>query len=124
MANQNPLAYTGRVLASTSRVGVCQFNPQDFSVSQEGVVSLGGQGDVGQATLTGGTVTVANTNITANDRILLSVSNINASTKLGSLTFTITPGTNFVINSRQASTQGSLENNDLSTIDYFIVRES
>lgn len=191
MANQSPLAYTGRVLASTSQVGVCQFNPQDFSVSGEGVVSLGGTGAVqtinsllptagniliqgtgsqigvanagstvtlslpsavtapgsvasttflsagtqlrcnggaatdfiGQATLVGGTATVANTNITANDRILLSVSNINASTKLGQLTFTITPATNFVINSRQANTPSSLETNDLSTIDYFIVRE-
>lgn len=191
MANQNPLAYTGRVLASTSRVGVCQFNPQDFSVSGEGVVSLGGTGAVqtvnsllptagniliqgtgsqigvanagstvtlslpsavtapgsvasttflsagtqlrcnggavtdfiGQATLTAGTVSVANTNITADDRIFLSVSDINGSTKLGHLTFTITPATGFVINSRQASTPASLETSDISIVDYFIVRQ-
>jgi hypothetical protein len=78
---------------------------------------------IGQATLTAGTVSVANTNITADDRIFLSVSDINGSTKLGHLTFTITPATGFVINSRQASTPASLETSDISIVDYFIVRQ-
>ena len=46
MANFNPLGYTGRVPASTLRLGVAQFNPQDFSVDENGVVSLGGTGAV------------------------------------------------------------------------------
>lgn len=205
MANQNPLAYTGTVFASTSRAGVCQFNPQDFNVNSSGIVSLGGTGAVqsinnqnpvagnfnitgtvsqiqianssgsavlalpatltapgsvastttltagtdlsatngnisvsgagkqfrckggaatdfiGQATLVAGTVTVANTNISASDRIFLSVSNINASTKLGHLTFTINAGVSFVITSRQANNPATTETDDLSTIDYFIV---
>ncbi len=46
MANFNPLGYTGKVPASLTRLGVCQFNPVDFSVSEDGVVSLGGTGAV------------------------------------------------------------------------------
>ena len=77
---------------------------------------------IGQATLTAGTVTIANTNIQATDRILLSVSNINASTALGLLTFAITPNTNFVITSRKPA-DATAETNDVSTVNYVIVRQ-
>lgn len=191
MANQSPLAYTGRVLASTSQVGVCQFNPEDFSVSGEGVVSLGGTGAVqtvnsllptagniliqgtgsqigvanagstvtlslpsavtapgsvasttflsagtqlrcnggaatdfiGQAILVNGTVTVANTNISADDRIFVSVSAQNATTAFGHLVTSITPATSFTITSFQNNNPGNIQTNDLSTVDYFIVRQ-
>ena len=46
MANFNPLGYTGKVPASLTRLGVAQFNPVDFSVDENGVVSLGGNGAV------------------------------------------------------------------------------
>lgn len=67
MANKNPLTYTGEVLATTKRAGVCQFDSSSFSVTN-GVVSLkgGGQaidtiaGDSGTATPTSaGTLTLA-----------------------------------------------------------------
>ena len=77
---------------------------------------------IGTATLTAGTVTVANTNISADDRIFLSVSNVNASTKLGHLTYTISAGASFTILSR-ASANLTTETNDVSTIAYFIARQ-
>lgn len=46
MANFNPLGYTGKVTGSTTRLGVVEFNPTDFSVDENGVVSLGGTGAV------------------------------------------------------------------------------
>lgn len=44
MANFNPLSSSGRILASTKAVGVCQFDGDDFVVNQQGVVSLHGTG--------------------------------------------------------------------------------
>jgi len=44
MANFNPLGYTGGITGNTTRLGVVQFDPVDFSVSESGVVSLGGTG--------------------------------------------------------------------------------
>lgn len=78
---------------------------------------------IGQATLVAGTVTVANTNITATDKIFLQRQGINASTALGILDIAITAGVNFTITSRQASSPGMTETNDTSIIDYFIVRQ-
>lgn len=46
MVNFNPLGYTGKVTGSTTRLGVVEFNPTDFSVDENGVVSLSGTGAV------------------------------------------------------------------------------
>lgn len=67
MSDRNPLAYTGRIEASTARQGDVQFNASQFSVVN-GVVQLAGQGlavdtlagDSGSATPTAaGQITVA-----------------------------------------------------------------
>lgn len=42
--NQSPIAYTGRVKASTTRLGDCEFNSSQFSVDENGTVSLSGGG--------------------------------------------------------------------------------
>lgn len=76
---------------------------------------------IGQATLTNGTVTVANTNIAATDRVFVTRSAKNASTAYGTFEVTITAATNFVITSCKADT--TTETNDVSTVDYFIVRQ-
>lgn len=76
----------------------------------------------GQATLVNGTVTIANTSITAADLILLSRISVNASTAIGSLTYAINAATNFVINSVQPGTPGSLQAADDSIVGYLIVR--
>ena len=78
---------------------------------------------IGTATLTAGTVTVANTNIGAADRILLSRRSINGSTALGSLTYSISAATSFTITAVQAGTPAATETNDVSIIDYVIVRQ-
>lgn len=38
--NQNPLAYTGRVIGNTKQRGDAQFNSTNFSVNEEGIVTL------------------------------------------------------------------------------------
>jgi hypothetical protein len=77
---------------------------------------------IGQATLTAGTVTVLNTNIAAGDRIVCTRSSINGSTALGILITAITPATSFTITAVQPGTPASAETNDVSIVDYFIVR--
>jgi len=76
---------------------------------------------IGQATLTNGTVTVANTNIAATDRVFVTRSAKNGSTAYGTPLITITAATNFVITACKADT--TTETNDASTFDYFIVRQ-
>ena len=68
---------------------------------------------IGSATLVGGTVTVANTNITATDRILV-VRSTTGGTE-GHLSYTITPSTSFTINSSSGT--------DTSTVVYVIIRQ-
>lgn len=77
---------------------------------------------IGQATLTAGTVTVANTNIAAADRVLVTRHGINGSTALGVFDVAITPATSFSITARKTA-DATTETNDVSIVDYFIVRE-
>lgn len=77
---------------------------------------------IGQGTLVAGTVTIANTNIAAGDRILVTRSALNASPALGDFITTISAATSFTVASYDAV--GSLETTDVSSFDYFIVREN
>lgn len=77
---------------------------------------------IGQATLALGTVTVANTNIAATDRILVTRSDLNGSTALGVFDVTISAGASFTIDARNP-TDASVETGDTSVVDYFIVRQ-
>jgi len=78
---------------------------------------------IGQATLVAGTVTVANTNIAATDKILVTREGVGASTALGVLDVSITASTSFTITALQPGTPGSTETNDVSIVNYFIVRQ-
>lgn len=78
---------------------------------------------IGTATLVNGTVTVANTNIAAGDRILIQRVAANASTTLGELSYTISAGASFTITSLILGTPGSPQTGDLSSVTYVIVRE-
>jgi hypothetical protein len=78
---------------------------------------------IGQATLTAGTVTVANTNIAATDKIYFVRSSINGSTALGALTYSITPATSFTITSVDPAVPANTETNDVSIVEYLIVRQ-
>ena len=76
----------------------------------------------GQAVLVGGTLLVANTNIATGDYIFFTRVAVNGSTTLGELTYTISNGASFTINSVIIGTPGSLQAGDASTINYIIVR--
>jgi len=78
---------------------------------------------IGQATLATGTVTVANTNIAAGDRVFLTRSSLNGSTALGELVSVITPATNFVISSVSVADGTTVIAGDASIVDYVIVRQ-
>ena len=78
---------------------------------------------IGTATLAAGTVTIANTNIAATDRIFLQRTGANGSTALGSLAYVITAATNFVITSLNSTTPGNTQTADVSFLTYFIVRQ-
>jgi len=78
---------------------------------------------IGQATLVAGTVTVANTNIAATDKIFVQREGVAASTALGVLDVSISAATSFTITALQPGTPGSTETNDVSIVNYFIVRQ-
>ncbi|MFP3859215.1 MAG: beta strand repeat-containing protein [Bacteroidales bacterium] len=79
---------------------------------------------IGQATLVNGQVTVSNTNISADDRIFLTRSDINSSSALGHLVTTINAGTSFTIESKEAASPGDDETGDQSIIDYVIIKQN
>lgn len=74
-------------------------------------VKTGTNAKIGQATLVGGTKTVANTSVTANSKIFLSDSTPGGT--LGNLSYTKSVGTSFTITSSNVL--------DTSTIDWYIV---
>lgn len=78
---------------------------------------------IGTATLASGTVTIANTNIAAGDRIFISRTAANASTTLGEFSYTISAGASFTVTSLILGTPGSPQTGDLSSFAYFIVRQ-
>lgn len=78
---------------------------------------------IGTATLVSGTVTVANTNIAATDRIFIQRTAANASTTLGELSYTISAGASFTITSLILGTPASPQTADVSTVTYLIVRQ-
>jgi hypothetical protein len=79
---------------------------------------------IGTATLANGEISIANTNIAANDRIFLQRTAVNASTALGFLIYTISAGTNFTVESKDPASPASDETGDQSSFTYFIVREN
>lgn len=101
MANFDPIAYTGRSAAGTKRAGQAQFDPVDFSVNANGVVSLAGAGalqTLNTQTPVAGNYTIAGT---ANQ---LSVANTSGTTTF-SLPAAITfPGSALATTSLAATT--------------------
>jgi hypothetical protein len=77
---------------------------------------------IGQATLVAGTVTIANTNIAATDRIIVERLGANGSTAVGVFNTSISAGASFTITSLNP-TNGTTQTNDVSTVNYFIVRQ-
>lgn len=76
----------------------------------------------GSFALTAGTQTIANTNIAATDKIFLQRKDVNGSTALGDLNYSISAGASFTITSLQFASPGSTQTNDVSQGEYFILR--
>lgn len=125
--NFDPLAYTGRVIGTTKKIGSNQYNSDDFTIDKRGVVSLNGvAGKViasGQGTLVLGTFTSNLSSIEATDIVLLSRHGVNASSALGLLDYSISAGTSFTVTALDP-TDASTETDDVSDVDYVIVRPS
>jgi hypothetical protein len=78
---------------------------------------------IGTSVLVLGTVTIANTNIAATDRIFLSRISAAGSVTLGELTYSISAGASFTVTSLILGTPASTQTADVSTFAYFIVRQ-
>lgn len=76
----------------------------------------------GSAILVLGTIAVLNTNIATGDLIYLSRVSANGAVTLGELSYTISNGVSFTINSLILGTPASIQTADVSTVAYFIVR--
>ena len=72
----------------------------------------------GTASLTLGTITISNSLVTTTSLIFLSRNNLNLTTTIGYLGYT-SSNNSFTINSYRAN--GTIETNDLSTINYWII---
>lgn len=78
---------------------------------------------IGQTTLVAGvSPDIANTNISASDKVFVSRQGINSSTALGVFDVAITASTKFVITARKPA-DATTETGDTSIVDYFIVRQ-
>lgn len=78
---------------------------------------------IGTSVLTSGTVSIANTNIAATDRIIITRIGVAASTTLGVLTYTISAGVGFTVTSAIVGTPGSTQTGDVSTFSYICIRQ-
>ena len=78
-------------------------------------------GFTGQATLVGGTVTVANTNLTVADTVFITRVDLNASTALGFILTTVLPGVSFTVTSYQNDAV-TVEAGDTSIVGFMVVR--
>ena len=109
---------------TTKDVEIAQGNLVIGAVAKQLQMNGGAVTDfIGQATLVAGTVTVANTNIAAGDRVFVTRSDVNGSTALGVLDVSITASTNFIIDARNPA-DATVQTNDISVVDYFIVRQN
>lgn len=79
---------------------------------------------IGTATLNNGVITVNNTNIAAGDQIYITRQDINGSTALGDLTYTISAGASFTITSVTRADPAVTETNDDSILFYIIFRQN
>lgn len=114
---------TTDIFMGRASAGLLGVNVADFQVHTAGRglrVAEGSNAKQGTATLSSGTVTVANTSVTANSRIFLQAAGLNASTAIGELSITtITASTSFVITSYIPGGT-STQTGDLRTIFYEI----
>ena len=115
---------SGGLTLSTGNVAISSGNLTLGTAGNGISIKAGANARIGQATLVAGTITVANTSVTANTRFSVTRSSKAASTALGVLEAVANPGVGFTINSYQTSLAGPLEANDVSVIDWILVESA
>ena len=111
-------------LGSATAGSVTNVNSQlVIATAGKGLTINGGAATdtIGQATLVGGTVTIANTNIAATDRIMIT-RRTRGGGAVGFLIYGINAGVQFVVESVDAV--GAAVVTDTSEFDYVIIRQS
>lgn len=84
-------------------------------------IKEGANARMGVATLVSGTVTISNTSVGANTRILLNRYSVNSSSALGLLSVgTIVNGTSFIINALKEA-DATVQTNDVSIVDWVLI---
>jgi hypothetical protein len=84
-------------------------------------IKTGSNARMGTATLASGTVTIANTSITANTLVFLSRRAVGASTALGLLSKgTVVASTSFVINALKEA-DATVQTNDVSQVEWLLI---
>jgi hypothetical protein len=94
-----------------------------FSAAGKGIsLKSGADARIGQSILALGTKAVANSSVTANTRVILTRTNKNASTAIGSLEAVTNAGVGFTITALSAV--AAAEVGDLSTVDWVLVESA
>lgn len=116
-------ATVGSTLALNAAAAVSVVSDLEISTAGKKLIINGGAATdfIGTATLVGGTVTIANTNISANDRILISRITAGAGA-VGFLTYVINAGVDFVVSSVDGA--GAASVTDTGSFAYVIIRQS
>lgn len=117
-AGNTTIAPDGHIDINTNTIlnidGSAQFAGGQLTISSAGVIGIasGSNQRAGNATMVAGTVTVANTTVTA-DTIVLLTRKTSGGTPGTLITYTVTAATSFTINSDSAL--------DTSTFSYFLI---
>ena len=112
--------YTPRMITVTNLVGSVPGNLVIGTAGNGIQIKEGTNARMGVSTLVSGTVTVANTSVTASTRIFLSRQSANSSTGIGSLSVgTVTAGTSFVINA--LSSTNTVVTGDTSIVAWLLI---
>lgn len=111
-------------LALTSGNAVLTNGNLSLGTAGKGIsIKSGANARIGQATLVGGTIAVANTSVTASTRVFITRSSKGASTALGNLEAVPAAGVGFTISSYDDALVG-LQANDVSVIDWLLVESA
>lgn len=124
LVSVTPASLTARLAAPGAIGGTTPAAGTFTNVTVNDILAIDGGAAtdfIGTATLIAGQATVANTNITTADRILISRNALNASPALGHLIYTISAGVGFTVDSYDAS--GVAAATDVSGFSYVIVRQ-
>ena len=122
-SGQAEFATAAEALAATADDLIVSPSTMQSSIAAGLRLDAGAVTDMsGTGTLVAGTDTILNTNVATGDYIFITRIGAAASTTLGELSYTISDGASFTVNSLILGTPGSVQTGGLSTYAYTIVR--